>query len=77
MLWTSQVGSKRVIFAATGLRPHSQQAKDLAFIRELAEARELKPVIDKNYKMEQIANAHRHVDTGHKRGSVVLSLGDI
>ncbi len=74
MLWTSKFGDKKVIFAATGLRPHHQQAKDLAFIKGLAEAGHLKPVIDKIYTIEQIAYAHRHVDTGHKKGSVVLSL---
>ena len=77
MLWTSQIASKKVIFDATGLRPPGEKATDLAYIKELAEARALKPVIDKTYTMEQIAEAHRHVDTGHKKGNVVLSLGDV
>ncbi|MCH7928268.1 MAG: NAD(P)-dependent alcohol dehydrogenase [Candidatus Dadabacteria bacterium] len=77
MLWTSQIASKKVIFDAAGLRPPGEKATDLAYIKELAEARALKPVIDKTYTMEQIAEAHRHVDTGHKKGNVVLSLGDV
>lgn len=49
--------------------------KDLEFIKDLAETGELRPVIDKCYVLDEIAEAHRHVETGHKKGSVVVSLG--
>jgi NADPH:quinone reductase-like Zn-dependent oxidoreductase len=54
--------------------PVSGNADDLRFLARLAEAGELRPVIDRRYPFEQIVQAHRHVDTGHKRGSVVMTL---
>ena len=71
---TSRFGSKRAVFAATGLRKPAEKQADLAVFRELFEAGALSPVIDRTYAMEQAAAAHEYVDTGHKVGAVVLQM---
>jgi hypothetical protein len=47
---------------------------DLVMLRDLAETGEIKPVIDGIYPLELIMEAHRYVDTGHKKGNLIITI---
>lgn len=69
MLRTSLGGGKRVICALA-----TPGQVDLEFIRKFLEDRKLKPVIDQSFPLEKAAEAHRYVEAGNKKGSVVLTV---
>ena len=74
MPWTSRFGTRRAVVAFTGLRAASEKQRDLLVIRELAEASALIPVVGACYPLARIADAYRHVDAGHKKGSIVVTM---
>lgn len=75
-LGTRIIGRTRAGITFTGLRKPSAMAQDVQFMGDLAASGHYVPVIDHIYSLNEAASAHAHVETGHKKGSAVISLRD-
>jgi NADPH:quinone reductase-like Zn-dependent oxidoreductase len=77
LMWalvTRWFGRTRAGITFTGLRKPQAMAQDVRFMGELAALGRFEPVIDRIYSLKDAASAHAHVETGHKKGSVIISL---
>lgn len=72
MAWTKPFGNRKAVIAFSGLRPARDKLADLRYVTELVAATKVVPVVDTIYPLQRIADAHRYVDTGHKRGNVLV-----
>jgi NADPH:quinone reductase-like Zn-dependent oxidoreductase len=69
-IWVNATTNKKVVAGVARALPD-----EVRLLGELAAAGIYRPVIDRTYPLERIAEAHAHVDTGHKKGNVVITVG--
>jgi NADPH:quinone reductase-like Zn-dependent oxidoreductase len=70
-VWTMRVGDKKVQFAI----PPRYTKQDVQYLKELVDAGEFRPVVDRCYSLEQVVEACRYVETEQKVGNVILTIG--
>jgi len=62
------------VFAATDLRPIPERMAFLRQLNALIEAEKIRPIVDRCYPLEEVVDAHRYTEAGHKKGSVVIGM---
>jgi NADPH:quinone reductase-like Zn-dependent oxidoreductase len=71
MIWTSITTKKKILMGENA----EKSVEDLEFLKNLVEEGRLRSVIDRSYSLDEIVEAHRYVDKGHKKGNVVVRVG--
>lgn len=74
MMRTSIFGKKKAKFAATGLKSHGELRELLSKLVDIFKEGHLKTVIDRQYPLEKVAQAHTYIASGHKKGNVVIMV---
>jgi NADPH:quinone reductase-like Zn-dependent oxidoreductase len=72
MIKTSLFGQKKARFEATGANKEEKLRFMLSEVVDIYKAGKLKTIIDRQFPLEKVAEAHRYIDSGHKRGNVVI-----
>ncbi len=73
-VWTSLRKGKKAKLGTAGLRATGAKIKDLHLLKTLLETKQIKPVIDRCYSLAEVPAAHHYVETGRKRGNVVITV---
>lgn len=74
VLRTAIIGSRKAKFSATGMLPLSEQRQLFYTLIDIINQGEYLPIIDRIYPLKEVPQAHRYVDTGHKKGDVVIAV---
>ncbi|MEZ4684906.1 MAG: NAD(P)-dependent alcohol dehydrogenase [Bacteroidia bacterium] len=72
MMWTTVFGKKKAKFAATGMKSPNELRSLLEQLKTMYAEGKIKSVIDRQYPLEKLSEAHSYIASGHKRGNVVI-----
>jgi NADPH:quinone reductase-like Zn-dependent oxidoreductase len=72
MMRTSVAGGKKAVFGASGLKKDNELRELLNELVTIFKAGKLKTVIDRQFPLEKVAQAHKYISMGHKKGNVVI-----
>jgi NADPH:quinone reductase-like Zn-dependent oxidoreductase len=74
MIWTALFGAKKARFDATGMRAPKELREFVVELARMTESGQLRSVVEREYTLNDIIDAHAHVDTGRKKGTVIVRM---